>query len=420
MDPKTLFSANFWQRLPGLGLCLILGLSIMNSAAAASVRTGPLVHVCGWGEDQIQPQVAVDSLNQRFLVTWKQANESNMLLCDIYGRLVSVDGSQGTIFLIATGVGSQHVIGPFNPQSQLYLVLWVWDYQGNFGQLLHADGTPAGEPFLITEEGGVCGAAFDPVTRRYLVIWQNWDALNVSNIKARFVSAEGSPQGEEILITSHPPEAPHQKAGALIAFDPKNRRFLVTWAEDYSKVLGQLINPDGSFFGEQILFGTYTATSYFSSLAGDPIQGRFLVLWDLVRGRILSGNGDLDPQTLEFTLDPMEYQAPSYYAVFDPIIKRFLLVSAAGPPASGAIDGAWGRYFHSDGQPAGLAFRIYGLAEFPDRTGTGGFGWGVAAGPAPGGALLVMSESVYTGMDIWGKLFKWQPHMNASLSLLLE
>jgi hypothetical protein len=422
MDWKTLNIGYLLQMLIRLGLCLVLGLSITANEAGASVRKGPLVSICNQAGEQINPQVAADPVNHRFLVTWTQANENNNQLSDIYGRVVSPEGSQNSVFLIVEATIFPHFIGPFDPQSQLYLVLWVVDYQGTFGQLRHADGSPAGDPFLITEEGGFCGAAFDPVSRRYLVIWQNWDALNVSEIKARFVSHDGSPQGGEINITSHPPEEPHQKLGAQIAFDPRNRRFLVTWAEDYSNVLGQLVNPNGSFFGGEIFFGTYTATSYFNSLACDPIQGRFLVMWDWVTGRFLNGNGDLEPQTLTFSPDPMEYRGVSYKAVFDPVRQRFLLVFGAGPPHSSDLDGSWGRYFFADGRPDGLAFRIYSLAEFPDRDGSGGWGWGVAAGPAPGGALLVWDEYVYTEsqFDIWGKFFKWQAGMIPVYNLLLD
>jgi hypothetical protein len=423
MDSNTLHKANSLQLLIRLGLCLILGLSITLNEAGASVRTGPLVSICGQEGEQVYPQVAVDPVNHRFLVTWRQVNQNNNQLNDIYGRVVSPGNSQNSAFLIAEATNFAHFIGPFDPQSQLYLVLWVLDYQGTFGQLRHADGSPAGDPFFITEEGGVCGAAFDPVSRRYLVIWQNWHAVDVSEIKARFISHDGSPQGGEINITSHPPEEPHQKGGALIAFDPRNRRFLVTWSEDYSKVLGRLINPDGSFFGEEIFFGTYTATSYFNSLACDPIQGRFLVMWDLVVGRFLNGNGDLEPQTLTFSPDPMKYRAASYKVVFDPVRQRFLLVFGAGPPEGPEVlDGSWGRYFYTDGRPDGPAFRIYSFAEFPDREAFGGWGWAVAAGPAPGGALLVWDEFVYieSQFDVWGKFFTWQAGMIPFCNLLLD
>ncbi len=414
---KKLHSRHFLRSLAGLGLCLILVLFGMANEGATRIRTGPLVCIDGQEGDQNHPQVAVDPVNHRFLVTWKEGTGTSD---DLYGRVVAHNGSQGPIFRIAEAVTYQHCSGPFDPQSQLYLVLWVWANQGTFGQLRHADGSPAGDPFLITEEGFALGAAFDPGTRCYLVIWQNWDALNYSNIKGRFVSHEGEPQGEEILITNHPPEDPHQKNGPRIAFDPKNRRFLVTWAEDYSKILGQLINPDGSFFGEKITFGTYVSTSYVSSLVCDPIGGRFLVLWDWVASRFLSGNGELAPQTLEFTPDPVVFRGDSYSAVFDPERKLFLLVFGAAPPTSSDLDGLWGRYFHPDGQSAGPAFRIYSFAEFADRLGSGGVGWGVAAGPAPGGALVVWSELVYTSMDIWGKFFKWQANPSPVFSLLLE
>lgn len=422
MDPKTLPMAYLLQMLIRLGLSLILGLSITAIEAGAGVPTGPLVSICGQQEDQVYPQVAVDPVNHRFLVTWQQVNGTYNYLNDLYGRVVSPDGSQNSVFLIAEATIFSHFIGPFDPQSQLYLVLWVWDYQGTFGQLRHADGSPAGDPFFITEEGGVCGAAFDPVSRRYLVIWQNWHALGVSDLKARFVSHDGSVQGEEINITSHHPEDPHHQQGVRIAFDPQNRRFLVTWAEDYSKVLGQLVNPDGSFLGGEIFFGVYTATSYFNSLACDPIHGRFLVMWDWVTGRFLNGNGDLESQTLTFSPDPMEYRGISYNAVFDPVRQRLLLVFIAGPFGSIATDGVWGRYFYADGRPDGLAFRILGSTEFPDREGSGGWGWAVAAGPVPGGALLVWDEFVYIASqcDVWGKFFKWQADMSPVVHILFE
>jgi hypothetical protein len=145
-------------------------------------------------------------------------------------------------------------------------------------------------------------------------------------------------------------------------------------------------------------------------------------MWDLVTGRFLNGNGIIESETLEFSPDPMVYLSASYHVLFDPVRQRFLLVFGAGPPDSPDLDGSWGRYFYPDGRPDGPAFRIYSFAEFPDRDGFGGWGWGVAAGPAPGGAFLVWDEFVYTKtqFDIWGKFFKWQANMSPIVSILIE
>jgi hypothetical protein len=108
-----------------------------------------------------------------------------------------------------------------------------------YGQLVNADGTLYGSPIAISVPSGSeqlsPKSAFDPDNRRFLVVW--YDGRNGSWLPyGQLINADGSLYGNEFLIYSPPPEwwynTPEWRPYAPmypsgVTFDTINKRFLV-------------------------------------------------------------------------------------------------------------------------------------------------------------------------------------------------
>jgi len=237
------------------------------------------------------PAVALDSVNGRFLVVW--AGSADTTPVNVYGQFIEPDGSaHGRTVQITSFAGDQQVIQPdlaFDPANERFLVTWGEAEGGRVaGRFVNADGTLAGPAFAIGsfDRGAFRGwLTFDPVHTRFLQIW--------NGRSGQLVYADGRLIGGEI-----PLPAPLAESASAV-FWPAANRFLLVGNVDahYVGVGGQLLDPDGTPSGPHIPifevdfrdpFRDAYMDSYPATVAAGPGHTGALVVWDDVP-RTVSG-----------------------------------------------------------------------------------------------------------------------------------
>jgi len=99
-------------------------------------------------DGQYEPSVAYDSVNQRFLVAWQDWR--NLINYDIFGQLVNADGylygtaSDANFVISNAGNSQEHSLAAYDSVNQRFLVAWRDGRNGNidiYGQLVNSSGT---------------------------------------------------------------------------------------------------------------------------------------------------------------------------------------------------------------------------------------------------------------------------------------
>ncbi len=251
------------------------------------------------GPGDLNPSVAFDSVNNRYLVVYMDSNDGNL-----YGQLVSSNGyPYGTEIVIADNLS---VYGHYNPSvafdniNQRFLVVW-YDYRNFsnydiYGQLINANGTlyntASNVNFAISDEATnsqyTPSVAYDNINQRFLVVWEDYRSGINNDIYGQVVNADGTLYGT-VSNVNFPvsDETTNWQNEPLVSFDNINQRFLVVWTDSRnstSDIYGQLINADGTVYNtaSNVNFPVSDETTnyqYTPSVTYDNINQRFLVVW---------------------------------------------------------------------------------------------------------------------------------------------
>ena len=243
----------------------------------------------------VSPAIAYDGMNQRFFVTWTdyRVNSNG----DIYGQVVNADGTlQGGNFVVSDVASAK--LNPsvaYDGVNQRFLVAWNDRRSGAYhiyGQLVNADGTlystASNVNFVVSNAGNnqdSPSAAYDSVNQRFLVAW--WDDRNSAttgpDIYGQLVNADGTLGGGNFAISN----AVSVQYFPSVGYDGANGRFLVAWYDMRSgasyDIYAQLVNSDGSLFNttSNANFAISNAANgqYSPSVGYDSANQRFLVAW---------------------------------------------------------------------------------------------------------------------------------------------
>lgn len=195
--------------------------------------------------------VAFNAATGQHLVVWDAGG-------DVFARLVNGDGgTAGPFFALTTATGTQTFPSvTVNGSTHQYFVVW-WDnrnfgatFGDIFGQLVSPDGSSFGGNVAVSAlafNEGAPSIAYAPATNRYLAIWAGQPSGSSVNVYGRVFDAGGSPLADAIEISS---------GGAAqfftsLAVDPTASLFLGAWpddrnaAESATDVFGQLVTSEG-------------------------------------------------------------------------------------------------------------------------------------------------------------------------------
>lgn len=244
---------------------------------------GSVIPIMAASQDQDYTAAAYDSDNQRFLVVWEDS-QNTITSADIMGQLINADGSlNGTGFaVISTAENQGEPDVAWDSVNDQYLVTWQdsrywnispWDIEVR-GSILDSTGGYVAEDFLISEDTTgdqeSPAVAFDMDNSRYLVVWKDErNGVNTGNIYGQLVDADG-----DLLTTSGTVGAEAIQFSAGIPYIDRyadvtglgsDPGYLVVWTNDTNAptpagdIHGQLVRGDGTLYEKS--FVVY-ATSY--------------------------------------------------------------------------------------------------------------------------------------------------------------
>ncbi|GEM_PF-2728563 len=208
-------------------------------------------------------------LNRFFVLMYLKRN--------IIGQFVNIDGSLiGDYFPITNFVSGYGVLGVslgYDSNNGRFLVAYGnGDNSNIYGRVLNGDGTFYSAEFTIANTGGyIVSTPFDPVNNRFLAVFNM--AWWLHKVQGQFVNADGSLYGDAITIFDY-------SDGGSAIFDSVNNKFSVV--ATYADTRGQLLNPDGSFFGSSFLVAPLP--TYPPILAGDYLNIGTLAVWSVDLG----------------------------------------------------------------------------------------------------------------------------------------
>lgn len=408
--------------LVGLLLCL-------KSGAQMPALPGPIVPIHIGDHDQQKPEAAYDSVNKRFLVVWQDWwNDGSNVEYDVRAQMVDRDGTVlGDTITVSAISGDQEVYlydpVAFDPVSKRFLV--VWSNNGNeyctwavHGQLVDSDGTLYGGPFLISpcSEGNPHRAVAprvkaDTVNGGFLVAWTGpWESAPF-DVYCQLVNADGSLRGSTIQLTDYPDC--YGAGNVHVAFDSNHARFLVAWALwcDASHLRARLVNADGTPYGQEIPI--CTGDLYFADyLCFDPSNSRYLITWgwsgQTRPGQFLTADGELDGPPI--TIPLRSWAVPD--GAYDPACRRYVAIGDASEEQM-CLNAS---YLNSDGTACGPVFRAFGVWDLPGREWfPGSLEARVCAGDPDFGCLALWADCPHyqaTGSDVYSRLIKYGPPPN--------
>lgn len=209
------------------------------AAAQVTPAVGANFQVSDGGGLQNRPAIAYDPNGDRFFLTWHDWRNRKTTGWDVYGRIVDGGGKSltGDILITPAKRSQGNPSAAFDTVNDRILVLWAdWrdaaDIDSDiYGRLFNADGTPFGDEFRIAARRGVAqktpNLAFDPVRQRFVVVWKDSRHKADDKIYGRFVSADGSLQGDEFPIAMDG----DAQDNPSVLFDPRKDQFLVAWRD---------------------------------------------------------------------------------------------------------------------------------------------------------------------------------------------
>ena len=315
--------------------------------------------------DRTHPRLAYDPNVNRFLVVYENST-------DIYGQFRSTDGTALNFeFIISNGAGTQQQAAvAFDTTNSNFLVVWrdgrntLTTGEDIYGQILSADGFLSGGNFAISNAAGnqvAPSVAFDSVNQRFLVTWEDGrtEGTTGQDIYGQLVNANGSPSGANFFVST----AAGNQVAPSVAFDTIRQLFFVVW-EDSRNVLtagddiyGQLVNADGSLFGNDVAVSDASADQVAPSVAYSTVTQRFLVVWqdgrnagvtgENIYGRIFNPNESLPGEDIVISNATGNQNAPS--VAYDVVDQRFLVTWRDGRNSGFTGQDIYGQVVNADG-----------------------------------------------------------------------
>jgi len=227
---------------------------ILGKMVTLNGDVGSQILICDESDIQADPNVAFDSINNRFLVVWEDSRQTRNNY-NIYGKIYDINGNQ---------IGNEKTIcNAANSQS---------------------------EPWV----------AFDSVNEQYMIVWEEGESPNngpfdiwVGMFDSDLNCIGPSSGNQPMKLTNSNSNTDYNFP--CVAFSEETRRFLITWNEgDISSgdwdgdVWGKLLDESGNAVGPtmfKIRAGNfvrtdivpYLSTSFFVSYnGGGNIWGKFI------------------------------------------------------------------------------------------------------------------------------------------------
>ncbi|KZN43785.1 dockerin type I domain-containing protein [Pseudoalteromonas luteoviolacea] len=168
-----------------------------------------------------------------------------------------------------------------------YVITWRGegseDNFGIYGQRFDANNTKVGSEFLVNSTIAHQQFNASPAKLKdgFVVVWQsNTDNWNVKNINAQLFHADGTKNGQEIIVNSHLSHGRHPSISAL-----ELGGFTITWEKiqtgsSDADIYARVFNEKGEAKGDEFIINTYTAHDQSNPQVAGLDNNRYVVSWD--------------------------------------------------------------------------------------------------------------------------------------------
>lgn len=288
MSHKKLFLLLLAAGVLSLALGIKHSLSSAAPLAAASFLGGEIT-ISARDSNEYGPAIAYNSVHNQYLVVWENMWPGGTH--DIYAQRLSATGQLLSWFAVSTSSNNQ--MNPsvaYDPVNDRYLVVWVYDYAGDgsdwdvYGRFIPWNGPDPGMTDIIICDW-TSGQAHPVVTyalaqQEYLVVWVNMQPAVADYISARRVFADG---------TGFPDDAFTISSGVVdldfpdVAYNLARNEYLVTWDMDVSvsneDIYGLRLTGTGGFLGTEFVIAGWPAVEERPSVAACHQADQYLVAW---------------------------------------------------------------------------------------------------------------------------------------------
>ena len=291
----------------------------------------------------------------------------------------------------------------FNPNSNQYLVAWIRDGNpsGIYGRFITADGNPAGNEFLLTNESVDTPARlelqYNSVDDTYLLAWQELNGqtsiesyyydqvvytIPKANLYTMPLNADGLPnQTTPNLITSELTDLDGRFEFDLV-FNSNENQYLIAWVQPRGSIVSNVVHPhrliahvldaDGAPHGNEALIRIGVASDVRTEFS--PQSNKYLITFSFYY-----------PSNIQYAVDGLLLDADTLYPTrYIPLTNVRtgwqILPQIAYNPKDDLFFAAWydspeyssGSFGHTRGQvvSASTGYRIGGdflIFESPDE-----------------------------------------------------
>ena len=235
--------------------------------------------------DRVQPSVAYDPVNDRYLVVWAYDTVGDGSNWDIHGIFVNWDGPipglhQFNICDWPTQQWTPKVA--YGRAQEEFMIVWWTDHPSVPGyisgrRMTAADGTfptSSGSDFTISDPSEVRvnpEIAYNLTRNEYLVVYDNTQDV----FATRYTGAALPLGGGEFGIAAWP-GAETQPA---VAACKETNQYLVAWQNDQPDIYARFIDGDGALNGGPLHLYSTSVNEILPQVACNTTGNQFLVVW---------------------------------------------------------------------------------------------------------------------------------------------
>ncbi|MEH1902326.1 MAG: hypothetical protein V7L04_13140 [Nostoc sp.] len=215
-DPDSIYPSN-----------IILGQQIKSDGTLINSN----IRLDTSGESGPNGQVALDSVHNRYLATWRDQGSSFGSNYTLQGRFINADSR-----LI----------------SKQFEIVPPPDFKSGLTPLI---------PIRTS---------FDSISQKFLVVY---GLANDTQIRGHFVDENGTPIGSEIILDRN-----FTYDNFSVTFNKKLQTYLVAWTSD-SGLIGQFIGTSGNLIGDHFTIASGIKPSVIANIANNDL-GEFVIAWE--------------------------------------------------------------------------------------------------------------------------------------------